>query len=241
MPLQRGHISAAKVEVTEIRSLERGDLTLLLEKRPAVVLKSLRDSHHQVARAVAAGMGNQEVAEVCGRSINRVAMLKKDPAFADLVAHYRGVVTAEFIREADPVLDYLRNNALKAQRMISDQLDEAEEEGKAIPMRNLLTIAELGLDRTGYGKMQKNLNVNVDFAAQLEAARRRSGEARTREHGALREVGTSVHPHASRPSIEIEAQPTPPLVPQSVPQPPIAPIEPLAEGPFTFRRRIGGP
>lgn len=177
--LQRGKKAIAQVpEVSDIRELHRADLTVLTLPRPEVSLQSMKDSHHQVARAVAAGLGNAEVAAVTGRSINRVSMLKRDPAFIELVAHYRGVITAEYVQAADPVIGYLRNNALKAAAMLSDKLDAAEEKDEFLPTRDLLGIAELGFDRTGYGKVNKNVNINVDFAAQLEAARKRSAAAR---------------------------------------------------------------
>jgi hypothetical protein len=151
-------------------------------------------------------------------SLNRISMLKSDPAFSDLVAHYRGVKAADHFEAMDPVIDHLQNVQLKALRQLSDQFDAADEEGRLLPVNQLVAVATMGLDRTGYGKEQKNVNVNVDFAAQLEAARRRST--------------------AARPPL-IEAQPS--SAPQSVPQPTPAPTLPLAVGPSPFRRRIGGP
>jgi hypothetical protein len=41
-----------------------------------------------------------------------------------------------------------------------------------------MAISRDAADRTGHGKVQTNMNVNVDFASKLEAARRRSAGAR---------------------------------------------------------------
>jgi hypothetical protein len=41
-----------------------------------------------------------------------------------------------------------------------------------------MAISRDAADRTGHGKVQTNMNVNVDFASKLEAARRRSASAR---------------------------------------------------------------
>lgn len=177
MGLQRGHIVAQQPEVSGIRSLARQDLSLLLEKRPDKPLQSLRDTHHRIARAVAAGLPNDEVAQSCGISYNRVSMLKKDPAFQELVAHYRAIVTVEYVRSVDSFMEVATANMLKAAVMLSDKLDDAMEKGEFLPTRDLIAIHDTGADRFGYGKMQKNLNVNVDFAAQLEAARKRSRTA----------------------------------------------------------------
>ncbi len=177
--LGRGRPHREVPEITDLRVLSREDLAHLTAPRPTNVLQVLRDTHHRVARAVAAGLQLKEVAEITGRSYTSIHTLQQDPAFIELVAHYRGLITAEFVREADPVIDYLRTNALKAQAMISDKLDAAAEANEFLPTRDLLGIAELGHDRTGYGKVNKNVNVNVDFAASLEAARSRSARVRS--------------------------------------------------------------
>lgn len=178
--LQRGRKAiASPIEITNLRELKRGDLAVLAQPRPPNALQSLRDNHHRVARALASGMSNSDVALTCGLSINRVSMLKADPAVKELIAHYRSMLTAEWLKEADPVIDFLRSNSLKAAAMLSDKLDAAAENDEFLPTRDLLGIAELGFDRTGYGKVNKNLNVNVDFAANLEAARKRTEAARS--------------------------------------------------------------
>lgn len=177
--LQRGRKAiASPIEITNLRELKRGDLAVLAQPRPPNALQALRDNHHRVARALASGMSNSDVALTCGLSINRVSTYRSDPAMKDLIAHYRSMLTAEWLKEADPVIDFLRSNSLKAAAMLSDKLDAAAEKDEFLPTRDLLGIAELGFDRTGYGKVNKNLNVNVDFAANLEAARKRSAAAR---------------------------------------------------------------
>lgn len=209
MGLQRGHINPAKVSITGIRTLARTDLSLLTEKRPAVTLQKLRDTHHRIARAVAGGLSNVDVAAICGISQNRVAVLKSDPAFLDLVAHYRATVTAEWVASSDSFLEIATANMLKAERMLSDELDQHDEEGTRPSVKDLIAISRDAADRFGYGKMQKNLNVNVDFAAQLEGARKRSR---------FRVIEASS------------------LVPQSDSQPRApAPVSP-GGGPSTFRR-----
>lgn len=215
--LQRGKAAiTAPVEISDIRTLNRADLAVLSIARPAVTIQNLRDTHHRIARAVASGLSNGDVAMTCGISYNRVSILKADPAFMELVAHYRAILTAEWAEAADPVTDYLRQNALKAQAMLSDKLDHATEQGEFLPTRDLLGIAELGLDRTGYGKVNKNVNINVDFAAKLEAAKKRSDELRN-----VRTIEASPHAPQSVPG----ASPSPAM--RSVPSPPLA---------ATFRR-----
>jgi len=206
MKLQRGRKAVESPPViTDVRPLARADLAHLTERREPKTIQTLRDNHHRIARAVAGGMSNAEVAATCGISIGRVNTLKADPSFEELVAHYRSVLTTEWA-QADTVIEFMRSNALKAQAMLSDKLDDASEKGEYLPTRDLLGIAELGLDRTGYGKVNKNVNINVDFASKLEAARQRADRARE-----VRQVeGTAVplSPAESRP--EGESQPVAP-------------------------------
>lgn len=179
MQLRHGHNSGLDPtpEVTNIRAVTRADLAHLTVKRDVTAVQTLRDNHHRIARAVASGLSLGDVASTCGVSYNRVTSLKADPSFQELVAHYRAIITSEWAQQ-DTVIEFLRGNALKAQAMISDKLDAAAEANEFLPTRDLLGIAELGLDRTGYGKVNKNVNINVDFAAKLEAARNRSAQAR---------------------------------------------------------------
>lgn len=190
---QRGRIATIEPEVSGLRVLARADLSLLLEKRPAVQLQTLRDTHHRVARAVAAGLPNGEIATLCGISYNRVSILKGDPAFMELVAHYRAIVTAEFVRSVDSYMEVATSNMLKAEVMLAEKLDKAIDGDETLPTKDLLAISRDAADRFGYGKMQKNLNVNVDFAAQLEAARKRSRSP------AMIEVGSSAQPAPEAP------------------------------------------
>lgn len=207
-------------EVSDFRVLTRADLTTLTEKRSPATLQTLKDSHHRIARAVAAGLPNGEVAQHCGISYNRVSQLRGDPAFMELVAHYRGAITAEYVRGLDSFMEVATSNMLKAAVMISDKLDTAMETGETLPLTQLIALQADGADRFGYGKMQKNLNVNVDFAAQLESARKRSRSAR--------DPSPSLAP-------QIEHAPHTPAAARSDPEPTTASGVSQARGP-SFRR-----
>lgn len=199
--LQHGHLTAAQPIISGIRSLARSDLSVLLEKRPKVELKTLRDTHHRIARALAAGLPVTTVAALCGMSLNRVSILKADPAFMELIAHYRGQITADHFEALDTVTEYLGSVRTKSLAMLEDKIDAASDAGEFLPTRDLVSMAELGLDRTGYGKVNKNVNVNIDFAANLEAARRRSAQARP-----MSVIEASAVPIAPRPQSVAEEE-----------------------------------
>lgn len=181
--------------------MSRGNLTLrplapehldLLEgpRRPApqVTTSNLRDAHHVMARMFALGLRVKAVAERMGYSATRVSTLRQSPAFEALIAHYRGVVDAEFKTTSHDMFSLLTQNTHRAERFVAERLDEHEDavlaaaEGvettaRMVPLKELLAISRDGADRVGYGKRSVNLNLNADFAGNLEAAIRRSRQA----------------------------------------------------------------
>lgn len=184
MILHRGKI-ARNPEILEVRALTREDLGVLAtegrmhgDRIGTGSIKRLRDPHRRIARLIAAGLRNHEIAERTGTSYNRISILRSDPAMMELVARMRERVDAAFEREQDEYAKLAMGNMLKAEAMIAEKLEIAEEEGETLPTRDLIAISRDAADRFGYGKRQTNLNVNADFASLLEKARARSGSAR---------------------------------------------------------------
>lgn len=141
-------------------------------------IKKLRGSHHRVALLLAAGYREQQVAEMVGYSPQRVTTLKQDPAFADLMAYYQNEVDENTREELDLYYSIAIANRIKSARMIGDKLDAIEDAGlDTVSLRELVTVHSDFADRTGYPKRSVAVNVNVDFAAQLEKAVKRSAAA----------------------------------------------------------------
>lgn len=162
--------------VGEPTPLTKDDMGKLFEGawKPTVTVEKLRHSHHRVARMMAAGLRDFEITEKTGYKSARLHVLKSSPAFIDLVARYKEMVDKGFQQNADEFSALATQNMIKAQSMIADTLDDAEEEGVKLPLRDLIALQADGADRFGYGKKSSVLNTNVDFAAILEKAVRRS-------------------------------------------------------------------
>jgi hypothetical protein len=163
------------------RVLDGEDLALIqsgVRGLNAPTVQKIRESHHRVARLMAMGLRPYAVAEQSGYSYQRVWLLSKDPAFQELVAKYREDVDGEWRQE---VSGYYAN-ANKARdismRMVLEQLEEADEVGEKLPIRTLAALHGDLADRTGYGKRSTQVNVNLDFAARLDAAVKRSEQAK---------------------------------------------------------------
>jgi len=161
------------VRADVVRPLVRADLELLAAvPHPAAnavsAVKRLTDRHHALARNLAAGTPIGEAAVMVGLTLNRCSILMTDPAFIELLSFYREDVTKVY-RDMHEKLAGISSTAL-------DELaDRLEDEPEKVSTNALLDIIKMGADRTGHGpqSMQTNVNLNVDMASRLEAARRR--------------------------------------------------------------------
>jgi hypothetical protein len=164
--------------ILSVRPLIEADLATLREKSaPVARLQTLRDSHHNVARHMASGLSNVQIADVTGHTLGSLSRWRRDPSMQDLVAHYRAMITEEWHEEVDQIQRYATRNMLKAERMISDKLDEADETGDLPTFRDLVSITSDRYDRFGYGKRSSSTNLNIDYASALEAAIARQRQA----------------------------------------------------------------
>lgn len=166
----------AVIEVTSAGEILPEDLPLLDLPRPTATpspLKRLRDRHHKLAQHLASGLSERDAAIIVGYDISRVSILKNDPAFKELLEFYRAREAEKF----DGFAEKLATVANEAVDVLIERLEDDEEREK-LPVSQLIALAEMGADRIGYGRQTRNesLNVNVGFAADLDAARKRVAE-----------------------------------------------------------------
>jgi hypothetical protein len=156
------------IHAAVVRELDRADLVLLATEKGSTsnAVKRLTERHHALARNIASGMAIGEAAVLQGYSISRVSILQTDPAFKELLNFYREDVQRPY-RDLHTRLAGL---SMDAAEELSNRL---EEEPDKVSIGQLMEITKLGADRTGHGPQATNLNVNVDLAGRLEAARKR--------------------------------------------------------------------
>lgn len=183
--LHRGKL-ASPPRILAVRVLTRDDLACLRqgEKRVTTRLKGFRDSHHRLARLVAAGLRNEEILRITGYAYSRLSSLRLDPAFQELVAGYRERVNEAFVESQDEFYETSVSNMLRAERQIEAHLDRADEEDELIPLKTLMSLTSDRADRFGYGKRTTQTNVNIDFASKLEAMNKKRGTTTVIDAGA---------------------------------------------------------
>lgn len=163
--------------VTYLRDLTPADLVVLDNAPPAAdsvtpysSISKIRYSHHMMARLVALGKRDAEVAAITGHAINSITRLRNyDPAFKELVAHYAAIKDEQFV-DASARLAVLGTTA------VEELQERLEEKPAAFTVRELKEVAEMAFDRSvapargkgpaggGQGNSQP-VNVNVTFVS----------------------------------------------------------------------------
>lgn len=187
-----GRVALAPPVVLSVRPITREDLPRLLGPRDRAQTRPqrLRASHHRVAELAAMGFRLTQIAMMTGYSYNRVASLLASPAMQELVAVKEASKAEMQAVVEDTFADYSQRNMLTAERMLFDRLDEADDNGDLLPVRDLIAITADRADRFGYPKKSTSVNLNVDFAARLEAVIARSAKARVAPPALVEDVGS---------------------------------------------------
>lgn len=130
-----------------------------LDRPPAydkTIVKRLRDSHHALARALASGMKVADASLATGYSPSRISMLQADPAFAELLDHYRRT-------KAEAIIDV----EARALGLGADAMQELHERlmdnPEAITDPVLLETITKMLGIAGYGPVSRSINKNFNY------------------------------------------------------------------------------
>lgn len=151
-----------------IRDLSPDEISV---NRP-VRLKSLRDSHHAVAKLLAAGLTPLQVSLQTGYSPSRISSLQLDPTFQDLLEQYRAH-DDEIAAEVEKQFLLVAKDAMQA--IHEEMLDNPEE----IPASVKLDIFKAFADRAGFAPVQRSISktLNMNIGDMMDAINRRKKEA----------------------------------------------------------------
>lgn len=158
------------------RALGEADLLMLdAAQAQAPQLRRLTQRHHALARMIAGGAPAAEAAISCDYTPTRVAQLQRDPTFRELIAFYSKKVDEVFVDRARALSDLSTDAILELHARLEDTPE-------AFSVRDLTELSKVALDRTGLGPSTTQVNVNVDIAARMAAARARlAGESKAPE------------------------------------------------------------
>jgi len=171
-------------EATYSRDLELSDLA----KAPApsqskpIHTKSLRERHHELAKKLAQGDKTKtQISLETGYSPSRISVLLSDPAFSDLVEHYRGEVK-EIFRDTQQRLSDI---AKEAADIILERLDENPDQFSVNQLKDLISMAA---DRTGDGPTSTNKVEGTIHVATPDTIAQIKSKVRERQNGKVQKI-----------------------------------------------------
>lgn len=164
----------AALEVTHLGEIDRADIARAQATAEgpgtATTVKRIRDSHHKVARLLADGLQNIEVAAITGYTPQRIYLLKQDPTFQELMEYYRG----ENHRALADFRERLQDLGLDALQELHERLDSAPDD---FSNNLLLELTKVIADRTGHAPATKSpttaVQVNIGLSDRIRKARER--------------------------------------------------------------------
>lgn len=180
--LPRGRRGKPGAAPSFVREITEGDLPVILAspapppaERPML---KIRAQHHLAAKLVAEGRGNVEIGAITGYTPARIVQLKNDPAFQELIAHYKEQVDAKYLN----IHERLAALGVMVTEELLERLENAPEEFSNDELRKL---AETTLDRGGYGPTAKreltvnSRSVTMSIVETIKAETQSLGQART--------------------------------------------------------------
>lgn len=149
--------------------------------QPSVVAR-IRDSHHALARLLAEGRRPVDISLITGYDPSYISRMQSDPAFIELITHYREVVSEAYVDVHERIAGLASDTVQELhQRLI-------ENPGEFSPAQ-LNEMAKTMLDRAGFGptKTVNNNNLNANVPAEV-LARVRAVQA-GRQKGEVKKIG----------------------------------------------------
>jgi hypothetical protein len=204
IPASRGR-RARSVQHFLDRELNEEDVMVLIEnpergsETPSII--KLKQSHHKLAQLIAEGVPDVEASLITGYAQSRISILKSDPAFKELLAHYKGIQKEIFIN----VHERLSGMSLDALEEIHSRLEEKPED---FSIKQLSELVALGFDRAGFGpRSSQSIDLHVSTSELLSSVK---DEIRKKSHGRIETLGGRLPPPDDIPSnlgltVELEA------------------------------------
>lgn len=138
------------IDVSDL--VERSSSPLSTSEAPTIA--RLRQIHHEIARLLASGLSETEVAASTGYSQSRISILKSDPSFKELLAYYSRHNEEAFV-------DVRKRLAMLGTDAIAELQDRLDYKSDSLTNTQLIEITKATLDRAGFSPVAKSENVQV--------------------------------------------------------------------------------
>ena len=134
-----------------------------LPQHPVGRLKSIRQSHHLVAKQIALGMRNMDIAASTGYAPGTITSLKQDPTFKALIKYYRkhanvnfGLLTKQLALLSRDTLQILR-----------ERMESNPDEIKISELLDILKVSSQGSGEIAATKHEHTVSGSISNATEL--------------------------------------------------------------------------
>lgn len=170
-----------------VRPLAEGDFIEYYNSppkaKPVITVQRLRHTHHMVARLIAEGEKDVEVSVITGYNPAYISNLKRDPAFQQLLQYYSEQKAQAY---AD-VHERLAALATDTVEVLQERLATAPD---GFSSRELMTLAELTLDRSGYGPTTRLQHTGAVALLTPEQLERLKNDVVSSQQGTIRALSS---------------------------------------------------
>lgn len=132
-------------------------------------LSRIRGIHHELAKLLASGLTETEVAAATGYSLSRISILKNDSAFKSLLDYYTKAGQEAFV-------DIKKQLALLSSDILGEIQDRLEQKPESFSPGALAELAKLALDRSGFAPVTKSVAITAS-ATDLAAIKAKAKES----------------------------------------------------------------
>lgn len=132
--------------------VDRAAAPLPSSEAPSLV--KLRQIHHEIARLLASGLSEADVAASTGYSLSRISILKSDPSFKELLAYYSA-------RSEEVFIDVRKRLAMLGTDAVAELQDRLDFKSDSLTNTQLIEITKATLDRAGFNPVAKTESVSV--------------------------------------------------------------------------------
>lgn len=158
-PPSRGRRASQPLQATIERQLDRGDIEQLWNEKPGQgkvdapqpgpsqsvsPIQRLRTSHHLLAKLLAEGTAQVEVAMITGYSQTYISNIQKDPSFAELLTYYKSQL-------GEVYLNVHQRLASLGMDVVDEMQHRLNSEPDAWTLKDLEEVGKMALDRAGFG------------------------------------------------------------------------------------------
>jgi len=149
------------ISLCELGDAEARQIAFCGPEAPQTSAERMHFRSRLVARLIARGLNNREIAAATNITPARICILRRDPAIRELAAAYQELVVEELMEPRKKIEDAM----LQALDIVQEHMDAGQ-----VPLGHALAVFKTTADRCGHAPVQKQMNLSGHLSREQLAA-----------------------------------------------------------------------